>query len=413
MTKNFCDPSYTNMAKNNPTSNPTRRRFLQTAGFGTLCVALSDSLRARPYHKATPRELLVYVGTYTNGKSEGIYIYSMNLASGELKHLSTAKGIVNPSFLAIDRRNHFLYAVNEVTEFAGKPGGAVSAFSIDPKSGDLRFLNQQPSLGSAPCYVSVIESGKFVLVANYGGGNVSVLPVQRDGKLGVATDLAQHHGTGANPERQEAPHAHSIVLDRANQYAFAADLGIDKIMSYRFDARAGKLKPNTPPYFQAEAGAGPRHLIFHPDGKHAYVINELDSTLTAFSYDGTQGILKKVQTVSTLPLGFAGANTCADVHLSPSGRFLYGSNRGHDSLVAFEIEKSTGKLSYIEHVPTQGKTPRNFNIDPTGTFLLAANQNSDTIVTFRIDAATGKLKPTGQTTEVPAPVCLKLIPSFT
>jgi 6-phosphogluconolactonase len=249
-------------------------------------------------------------------------------------------------------------------------------------------------------------------VANYAGGNVSILSVGRHGELGTATDMAQHLGFGPNAERQEAPHAHSVVLDHANRFAFAADLGIDRIMAYRFDARAGKLKAHTPRWFQAKSGAGPRHLTFHPNGKMAYVINELDSTVTAFIYEKNRGALKEVQSVSTLPQGFAGANTCADVHIAPSGNFLYGSNRGHDSLVVFEIERSTGKLRYVEHVSTGGKTPRNFTIDPTGAFLLAANQNSDTIVTFRVDSATGRLQPAGHIAEVPSPVCLELIPAF-
>lgn len=374
-----------------------------------LGLAFPNSLGARSRPHPTLQELIVFVGTYTSGKSEGIYTYRMNLSSGELKHLNTVKGVVNPSFLATDRQRRYLYAVNEMMEFAGKPGGAVSAFSINQRTWELRSLNQQPSLGGAPCYVMVDETGKFVLVANYGGGNVSVLPIRRDGSLGTATDMVQHQGTGVNPERQEGPHAHCIILDRSNRYAFAVDLGLDKIMIYRFDSNKGKLIPGKEPWVQVKPGAGPRHLTFYPRDRYAYVINELDSTLTAFSYDRANGMLRIVQNVSALPRGFSGTNTCADVHVSPSGKFLYGSNRGHNSIVVFEIEESTGKLTYVEHEPTQGNTPRNFAIDPTGAFLLVANQDSDTIITFRIDPETGRLKSTGHQTKVPSPVCLRLV----
>jgi 6-phosphogluconolactonase len=333
----------------------------------------------------------------------------MNSSSGELRHLNTVKRVIDPSFLAVDGKRRFLYAVNELSEFAGKPGGALSAFSIDQKTGDLNLLNQQPSLGGAPCYVITDAMGRFVLVANYTGGNVSVFPVLRDGSLGTATDMVQHQGSGANKERQDAPHAHFVILDRSNRYAFAADLGLDKIMIYHFDAKAGKLIPARQPWAQLKPGAGPRHFIFHPNGRCAYVINELDSTLTAFSYGEANGTLRSMQTVSALPTGFSGKNDCADLHLSPSGKFLYGSNRGHNSIVVFAINASTGKLEYLEHASTQGKTPRNFTLDPTGRFLLVANQESDTVVTLRIDPVTGRLKPTSHVAEVPTPVCLRFL----
>jgi 6-phosphogluconolactonase len=247
-------------------------------------------------------------------------------------------------------------------------------------------------------------------VANYAGGSVSVLPIGEDGRLGELTDLVQHHGSSANPQRQKSPHPHSANLDAANRYLFVPDLGLDKIMIYRIDSPRGKLKPNDEPWARVKAGAGPRHFAFHPKGRYAYVINELDSTVTAFAFDETRGTLKEIQTVPTLPDSFTGNSTCADVHVSPSGKFLYGSNRGHDSIVIFAIDEDTGQLTYVEHEPTQGKTPRNFAIDPTGTFLLAANQNSDTVVTFRIDPVTGRLSPTGHVASVPSPVCLKLVP---
>jgi 6-phosphogluconolactonase len=272
----------------------------------------------------------------------------------------------------------------------------------------LRELNKRHSPG-VPCHVSVHPSGKFVLAANYGGGNIVIYPVSADGGLGEASDVAQHTGKGADPKRQDGPHAHCIMLDSAGRYAFAPDLGIDKVMIYRIDVKNGKLVPNG--FTATKAGAGPRHFEFHPSGEFAYVINELDSTLTAFAYDKAKGALTELQTVSTLPPDFSGTNYCADIHVHPSGRFVYGSNRGHDSVVAFAIEQNSGKLNLIAHESTRGKWPRNFAIDPTGAFLLAANQNTDNVAAFRIDQQTGKLTATGQTIEIPTPVCLKFIPT--
>lgn len=238
---------------------------------------------------------------------------------------------------------------------------------------------------------------------------MSVLPIGEDGRLGELTDAIQHQGSSVNPQRQEGPHPHSANPDAANRYLFVPDLGLDKIMIYRVDLTHGKLSPNDEPWARVKAGAGPRHFAFHPNGKYGYVINELDSTLTAFAYDDKRGRLTEVETVSTLPENYKGRNHCADVHVSPSGKFIYGSNRGHDSIVIFAINERTGRLTYVGHEPTQGKTPRNFAIDPTGTFLLVANQDSDTIVTFRIDRLTGKLSPTGNVISAPTPVCLKMI----
>ncbi len=380
---------------------------MKTAALGG--IALSLPVAAQNSSKQKSKDLLLYVGTYTRGKSEGIYVYRMSLASGELKHAATVKGISNPSFLAIDPARKFLYAVNESSQFAGRKGGGLTAFAIDQKTGDLRKLNEQPSPG-VPCHVSIHPSGKFVLAANYGGGNVVIYPVNADGGLGEASDVAQHTGKGADPKRQDGPHAHCIMLDAAGRYAFAPDLGIDRVMVYKVDAKNGKFIPNG--FAATKPGAGPRHFDFHPTGKFAYVINELDSTMVAFAYDKAKGELKESQTVSTLPADFKGTSYCADVHVHPSGKFVYGSNRGHDSIVAFAIDQATGKLTLIGHESTGGKWPRNFGIDPTGAFLLAANQNTDNVVAFRIDQTTGKLTATGQATEIPTPVCLKFIPAF-
>ena len=379
-------------------------------GFFGGIPAAAKQRRANTVANQGKEEILVYVGTYTQpGKSEGIYVYRLDPATGALTFGSKATGLTNPSFLAIHPNHHFLYAVNEVGEFGGKPSGAVSAFSIDPKTGALTYLNQQPSQGTGPCHLSVDKTGKFVLVANYGGGSASVVPIQADGRLAEPTDFVQHRGTSVNPQRQEGPHAHSINLDPANRYAFVADLGLDKIMIYQLDLAHGKLKPGEQPWAQVKGGEGPRHFAFHPSAKYAYVINEMGNTITAFAYDAAHGKLTELQTVSTLPSDFKGTSYCADIHVLPSGKFVYGSNRGHDSIVIFKIDEGTGKLSYVGHEPTHGKTPRNFGIDPTGNFLLAANQDSDTIVTFRIDQKTGKLTPTGQVTQVPMPVCLQMI----
>lgn len=353
----------------------------------------------------------VYVGTYTTKGSEGIYVYRLDLSSGSLTLSSVMTGIDNPSFLAIHPQGRYLYAVNEVGEFAGQPGGRVSAFARNPQTGKLTFLNQQPSLGRGPCYVSIDRTGQVALVANYMGGNAALLPIGGDGQLGAASDMVQHHGSGTDPRRQEAPHAHSITLDPGNRYAIVADLGLDKLMVYQLDLAKGQLRPNATPWAQLHAGAGPRHMAFHTSGKYAYVINELDSTMAVFAYDQAQGTFETLQTVSTLPSDFAGISYCADVHVSPCGRFVYGSNRGHDSIVVFRIDQNTGILDLVAHTPTQGKTPRNFCIAPGGEWLLAANQDSDTVVTFRIEQQTGKLLPTGQIVDVPTPVCLKMVTS--
>ena len=384
----------------------TRREFLGTSLAGAASLALAQKTSAKS------KEMLLYIGTYTSsGKSEGIYVHKFDADTGNLTPLHTVKNVAEPSFLAINKDRKYLYAVNELVEYEGKKSGAVSAFAIDRKAGNLQFLNRQPSLGDAPCFITVSDNQKFVLVANYLGGNVSVYPIEKDGRLGASVDLAQHKGIGPNKDRQEAAHAHSITLDRNNRFAFAADLGIDKLMIYQFDDQTGKLKPNeAQAFYQTKPGAGPRHFAFHGSGKFAFLINELDLTITSLAYDEKLGTLKEIQTVPTLPAGASTAGvTCADIHTSPNGRFLYGSNRGHNSIVSYRIDEKTGKLEYIEHVSTGGKKPRNFAIEPNGKFLLVANQDSDNVVVFRIDEKTGKLQSTGITASVPVPVCLKFI----
>jgi len=351
---------------------------------------------------------LVYVGTYTFKKSVGIYTFELDPATGGLDLVSKTSGIKNPSFLAIDPKQKFLYSVNEIADFEGKLSGGVSAFSIDTETGELNFLNVKPSFGMHPCHLCVDKTSKNVLVANYSSGSVAVLPIKKDGSLDDPIDFIQHHGFSVNKQRQEGPHAHSVTLDKENRYAFVADLGVDKIFIYKFDSNKGKLIPNDEPWVQVKPGAGPRHFTFSPDEKFAFLINELNSTITTFSYDKDHGTLNEIQTVPALPKDFKGISHCADIHVLPSGKFLFGSNRGHDSIVIFAIDKMTGKLTYVGHEPTYGKTPRNFALSPSGTLLLAANQDSDTIVPFRIDQNKGKLSPTGKITEVPTPVCIKM-----
>lgn len=392
-----------------------RRDFLKFAAVGTYGLTLTDSIFGRVPNDEKMKEMLVYIGTYTSGKSksDGIYTYKLNLESGALTPYKVTPNVVEPSYLTIDKDRKYLYAVNETEEYEGKKSGAVSAFAINQTSGELTFLNKQPSLGGAPCFVSVSENQKFVLVANYVGGNASVFPIEKGGRLGASIDLRQNSGTGPNKDRQEAAHAHSINLDKKNRFAYLCDLGLDKIFIYEFDKKTGKLTPNqAQAFFQTKAGAGPRHFAFHPNGKNAFVIDELDSTVTALAYDENRGTLQAIQTVSTLPADFKGENTCADIHIAPNGKFLYGSNRGHDSIAVYKIDEASGKLEFVEHTSTGGKTPRNFAIEPGGKFLLAANQNSDSVVTFRIDEKNGKLAPTGNSAQVPMPVCLKLIPTF-
>ncbi len=354
-------------------------------------------------------KMLVFVGTYTEGASKGIYAYELNSRDGSLHLVGLAAETPSPSFLAIHPNKHLLYAVNEVENFQGKKAGAVTGFSIDRETAKLEKINDASSGGPGPCHLSVDKSGKYVLVANYSGGSVEVLPINEKGQLGEPTAFIQHTGSGVNKERQGAPHAHSINLDSHNRFALAADLGLDKIFVYRFDAQTGSLTPNTFPFVQIAPGSGPRHFAFHPNGKNAYVIDEMLSTATAFTWDGANGVLQEIQTVSTLPNGPVAGNSTAEIQVHPSGKFLYGSNRGHNSIAVFSIDK-TGRLTPVENESTRGKTPRNFGIDPSGRFLIAANQDSDSLAVFKIDQKTGALDPVGETVAAPKPVCVKFLP---
>jgi 6-phosphogluconolactonase len=377
-----------------------------------VTTAWSQQTGAAGDSTVTPEDTLVYVGTYTSEKSKGIYLFKLktrNLAVSQnqtLVPLGLAAQIASPSFLEIDRDRRLLFAVNETSEFDGQRSGAVSAFSIDPATGKLKLINQRPSLGSGPCQLVLDKDRRHVLVANYGSGSVAVLPVSADGRLGEATDVEQHAGSSVNPRRQEGPHAHCVTFDPAGRFVFVCDLGLDRVMIYRYDAERGKLTPHEPAFAAVRPGAGPRHMAFRPDGRFAYVINELDSTITAFAYDAQAGKLTEVQSVSTLPPYFDGSNTTAEIAVHPNGRYVYGSNRGHDSVVLFEIDDESGTLTYVEEQGTGGKTPRHFGIDRDGKFLTIANQNSDTLLVCRIDEGNGRLKPSGVFVEAPAPVCV-------
>jgi 6-phosphogluconolactonase len=388
------------------------RQTLYTIGALVLLGVLPWSApRSRAADRPSSGTLWLYVGTYTNGASKGIYRLELDLASGKLSVPKLAGKAVNPSFLALHPGGRFLYAVNEIDNFRGKSSGAISAFEIDQHTGDLTLLNQESSGGAGPCHVIVDRQGKHVLAANYGGGSACVLPIGADGRLGPISSLMQHRGKGPNAKRQEGPHAHSINLDAANRFALVADLGLDKVFIYKYDPVSGTLTPNTPSSAVVSPGSGPRHFTFDPEQRHAYVINEMASTITAFDYDATAGTLTAIQNISTLPKDFKGSNSTADIHVHPSGKFLYGSNRdGGNRIAIFMTDGQTGKLSSAGWQSHQIKTPRNFGIDPTGTYLLAANQGSGSIVEFRIDRQTGALTPTGQVADVPVPVCVQFMP---
>ena len=353
---------------------------------------------------------LVFIGTYASPASKGIYVSRLNPSTGALSPPTLAAEVRNPSFLAASADGRFLYAVSEVDAVGGKPGGAVAGYAIDKAAGTLKPLNTQSTVGTGPCHVSV--AGRMVFAANYGGGSIAAYQTQDDGSLKPASTFVQHKGSSVNPDRQKGPHAHGVVPDPSGRFLYVPDLGLDQVLVYRIDAAAGTIAPATPPFTAVTpAGSGPRHIAISRDGKHAYVITEMFCTIGVFDRNTSSGALAPVQTISTLPAGQAveqGVST-AEVLLHPSGKFLYGSNRGHDSLVVYGVDASTGKLTLLQHVPTGGKTPRAFNFDPTGTFLVVGNQNSDTVGTFRIDPAKGTLTATGHTISVGKPVSFEFV----
>jgi 6-phosphogluconolactonase len=353
-------------------------------------------------------DYFAYIGTFTNEKSKGVYAWRFRAETGALTSLGLVAETASPTFLAVHPNRRFLYAVNEVNRYEGKPSGSVTAFAIDGATGRLTLLNTVASRGTGPCHLAFDRKGQCLLVSNYAGGSVAAFPVRGDGRLGEASAFFQHSGTVALPERQGGPHAHCAIASPDSRFALVADLGLDEVLVYKLNAARASLQPNDPPFTKVHAGAGPRHLEFDPGGRLLYSINEIASSITSFSYDAGAGTLRELKTVSTLPEEFHGKNSTAEIAVHPSGKFVYGSNRGHDSIAVFAADGSGG-LKLVQHVATQGKNPRNFAIDPTGKFLLAANQNSDNIVVFGIDGATGKLTPSGVVVESPSPVCITFV----
>jgi 6-phosphogluconolactonase len=359
--------------------------------------ALAASLAAEP--------LTVYVGTYTDTTSRGIYRFTLDPKTGATQPPILAGAAKNPSFLALHPSGRFLYAVGETESFDGKSSGAVSAFAIDQTTGDLTLLGQQPSEGAGPCHLIVDRSGRHVLVANYGGGTVAVLPIAADGRLAPASSVHVHEGSGPNRARQETPHAHGIYLSADERFAFSPDLGADRVFVYRYDSAKGTLEPHGA--VALPAGSGPRHMAFDPEERNAYVINELLSTITVFRYDAARGELAPLETTTTLPAGFTGTSATAEVAVSRDGRFVYGSNRGHDSIAVLSRDVESGRIRLVANVPAGGKTPRHFALVPTGQWLLAAHQGSDTVSVFRVDEASGLVSPVGPPLEgIGKPVCL-------
>ena len=368
--------------------------------FGVVAMAPADVPKTDKFW--------VFIGT-GGGKAKGIYRCEFDASTGKLTDAELTAELENANFLAIHPSNRFLAAVCNAT-IDGKKTGAVSSYTLDPKTGKLTLVNQQPSNGAGPCHVVFDRAGKNVLIANYGGGNACCYPINNEGKLSPASGTVQHKGKSVNPQRQEGPHAHSINVDPGNRFAVVADLGLDQVLIYKLDPTKGTLTPNDPPHVETAPGAGPRHFAFHQTLPFAYVINELDSTITALEFDREKGSFKKLGTISTLPKDFKGNNSTAEVVVHPSGKFLYGSNRGHNSIAAFSIDQKTGELKLVGHQGEGIKTPRNFNIDPTGAYLLVGSQAGDNVAVFSIDQKTGELKPTGTKVEVPVPICIKFVP---
>jgi 6-phosphogluconolactonase len=369
-------------------------------------VVLSATLVSAADYKS-----LVYVGTYTDKGSKGIYAYRFDPVSGESDVIGLVAETPNPSFLAVDPSHKYLYAVNEIDNFNGSRSGAVSVFAVDRTSGRLTLVQQVSSLGADPAHVSLDKTGKYLLVANYTSGNIAVFPIEKDGRLGPRSAFVQHAGSSVNKERQAGPHAHEIQSSNDNQFVLTADLGLDELLVYRFNPTTGSLTPNDPAFAKISAGSGPRHFSTSPSGKFVYLVNEMASTVTVFSYTASSGKLQEQQTISTLPADFKGENTTAEISVDAQGKFLYASNRGDDSIAVFGIDPSSGKLSFMERVPTGGKTPRHFTLDPTGKWLFAANQDSNSITIFSVDPNNGRLTATSHVLQVATPVCVAFAPA--
>ena len=377
--------------------------------------ALQLPKNLRPYQPAT--DTVCYVGTYTtSGKSKGIYFFRLETQNAEVAQnillvpLGLAAESVNPSFLAADFSRRLVFAANETDTFNGAKTGAVSAFRIDPGTGRLALINQVSSGGAGPCHLALDRTGKFLVVSNYNDGTIAVVPVAADGQLRAPSQVIQHRGRSVNPQRQAGPHAHCATFDPANNFVFACDLGLDQVLAYHFEAATGILTPAATPFVATKPGAGPRHLAFRPDGKFAYVVNELDSTVSAYAYDAAAGKLTPLQTESSLPPYFDGKNSGAEIAVHPSGKWLYVSNRGNETVVLFDIDPEKGTISYTEEQNTGGKKPRHFGLQPSAKHLAIANQDSDTLLVCRIDEGNGRLKPSGVFAPAPSPVCVLFFP---
>ncbi len=354
--------------------------------------------------------LLLYIGT-SGPKAQGIFCSRFDPVSGSLTSPKLASKVSGASFLAIHPSYKFLYSVGQAEDATGTKFGALLAYSIDPQSGKLEALNHQPSGGKGPCFVGLDRHGANAFVANYGDGVVSVVPIAKDGRLAVPSARIQHEGKGPDEKRQDGPHAHSFFVDPTDHFALAPDLGLDKVLIYKLEPATGTLSPNDPPAGIVPPGGGPRHLSFHPNGKFVYVNNEMGDSVTAFTWDAQRGAMQEIQTIGSLPDDYTKreANTTAEILIHASGKFLYTSNRGHDSIAVFSIDSSSGKLTAVGHTPTNGKTPRNFGLDPTGKWLLAANQTSHNVVVFAIDQSTGALVKTDHEIEVGSPTCVRFV----
>jgi 6-phosphogluconolactonase len=366
------------------------------AGFTRLAAALM--LFSTGVHGMNPHHL--YIGTYTRDGSQGIYALTLDAGTGELSAPEVAAAAKDPSFLALSPDRRFLYAVSESAEMA-------AAFAVEPATGSLTSLQApQPAGGVAPCHLAVDATGRALLVANYHTGIVAALPIRADGTLGPPGSVIQHTGSSVNPARQSSPHVHSVTVSPDNRHVIVCDLGLDKIFAYRLDAAAARLTPAEPPFVATAPGAGPRHFKFSPDGRHAFAIAEMGSTLTAYAYTAASGALTPLDTRSTLPENFAGASTCAEVRVHPNGRFVYGSNRGHASIAVFAFDAHSGRLTLVEITPTGGKSPRNFALSPDGLWLVAANQYSNSLAVFRVDGTTGRLTRVPASAQISTPVCV-------
>lgn len=380
----------------------------------TLALMLATLTATAATALAAPKEYLVYFGTYTKAPSQGIYRARLDVATGKLSTAELAAETKDPSFVALHPNGKFLYAIDESSNGDKTPGRGVSAYALDAATGKLTLLNQQTVGGGGPAHLTVDRAGKCVLVANYGAGSVCSIAIQPDGRLGAIGSVIQHTGSSVNQARQKSPHAHAIEVSPDNRFAFSPDLGIDKVQIYRLDAAAAKLTPHDPAFAPVPPGSGPRHLAFHPNGKFAYVINEMLCTMSVFAYEAARGAFSDVQNISTLPPGITAVpkgTSTAEVQAHPSGKFLYGSNRGDNTIVVYAIDAASGKLTYIETQSTLGKTPRHFALDPTGAWLLAENQDSSTVAVFRVDAKTGRLTATGTPVAVPFPVSAVFVPA--